>query len=444
MAQGARSEQLALARRMRAAGAPWVEISEALQRDHSLGALQSMRVAHDWTLRDVVLRWQDQWPDQKPLTINRLSGWECWPASGHPPALPELAKLAELYECDVTDLVAGLADFSHLDAYPQDVDRRDFLVGAAASAALTATPLLPVAGARLGARDVTRIRTELAQLYALDDAGDGAKAFERALTQAAVVRRLLDEASYGQPVGRDLQVLAGELTEMAGWSAFDLGRHDEARRLFGEALTLAHITGSAALTTLVMASMSLQSVSLDAGREAVQLAQAAQRTAASFGSARLLSLLAAREALGHARADDGPAAMQALARSEVLLDDADDPGQEWLEFWGPADFHGVVAGVHLRLGQARVAERACRSAIAATPERYVRNRAGYRAQLASVLVEQGAFEEAAASATASMSGCKASGRVRSRLLELRPALTPHARRPVVADCLERLTTLASA
>lgn len=442
MAKGARSEQVAYAAQLRASGATWAEITDALRSRFGLASMAAARLAHGWSQDDTALQWAARWPDDG-VTSKHVSSWECWPTSGHAPPLPRLARLAELYEVAVMDLVAGLADFRHLDAYPRHVDRRDFLVGAAASAALTATPL-PLAGTRIGARDIARIKAELPALYALDDAGDGAQAFRRALEQAAAVRQILDAATYGPTVGRDLQILAGELTEMAGWTAFDLGRHGEARRLFGEALTLGQITGSAALSTLVMASMSLQATAVGAGREAVELAQAAQRTAGSYGSARLLSLLAAREALGHARAADAPAATAALARAEQLLDDADDPGQEWLAFWGPADFHGAVAGVHQRLGQGHIAERACRSAIAATPERYRRNRAGYHAQLAGVLVERGAFEEAATTACASMSVSTASGRVRARLLDLRPTLAPHVGQPAVAEALDQLTSLASA
>lgn len=321
-----------------------------------------------------------------------------------------------------------------------EVKRRDFLLGAGVTLAVSATPLLGPVG-RISAGDVTRIRSELAGLYALDDATGGSAAFERAMHQAQAVRHLLDNATYGPTVGRDLQVLAGELTEMAGWSAFDLGRHGEARHLFGEALTLAHVTESGPLSTLVMASMSLQSTSLGAGREAVALAEAAQRTARPFGSARLLSLLAAREAVGHGRCGDMAAAAVALSRSENLLDDADDPGQEWLEFWGPADFAGAVAGVHLRIGQLDVAERAVRQAIDATPERYTRNRAGYRAQLAEVLAVRGEVAEAASLATDVARAGVGSDRVAARLRDLTPILAPHAGEQVVDECLTQIAAL---
>lgn len=443
MAKGAPSEHVSYAAGLRAAGATWTEIAKAVRDRFDLGALQAMRVAHGWTQPDVARRWQSRFPSERPLTVKKLSTWECWPSeSSNPPGLRELARLAELYECDVTDLVFGLADFSHLDAYPDAVDRRDFLFGAASSAAaLSASPLLPVAGARLGAGDVARIRTLLASLYAADDAGGGAATFERALNHAATVRRLLNETSYRSTVGRDLRVLAGELTEHAAWAAHDLRRHGDARRLWGEALTFANITGSPSLTSIVMAAMSLQAASHGAGREAVELAQAAQRVANAEGSARLLSLLASREARGHALAGDAQASGVALARAESLLEEDDGSGPEWLAFWGPADFHCAVGSAHMDLGAARAAERAFRSAIAVTPEHYARNRALYGGYLAEAFIAQGAIEEAADAATSAMSGVS-SGRLRSKMLALRPAFEPHAAKPVVGVCLDRLATVA--
>lgn len=322
-----------------------------------------------------------------------------------------------------------------------DVKRREFLMATGAALVGVTAGLTVAPGTRLGASDVARLRGELAELYALDDAAGGAAAFERSLAQATSARHVLDSASCGPTVERDLQVLTGELVEMAGWSAFDLGRHGEARQLFGEALTLAHVSESGPLATLVMASMSLQCSAVGAGREAVRLARAAQRAARPFGSARLLSLLAAREALGHARCGDEAEASAALARSESLLDDADDPGQEWLAFWGPADFHGAVAGVHQRVGHLEVAERSVRAAIEATPERYARNRAGYLAQLAEVLAHRCEPVAAARVAVSAASVDVGSERVTGRLRGLRPLLAPYEGEEGVGECLTHLAAL---
>lgn len=49
-------------------------------------------------------------------TFKNFSYWESWPGStGHAPSFDNLSKLAELYECAVSDLVGDLSDFRHLD-----------------------------------------------------------------------------------------------------------------------------------------------------------------------------------------------------------------------------------------------------------------------------------------------------------------------------------------
>jgi hypothetical protein len=46
-----------------------------------------------------------------------FSYWEMWPSStGHAPCFDNLSKLAQLYECAVSDLLVDLPDFRHLDS----------------------------------------------------------------------------------------------------------------------------------------------------------------------------------------------------------------------------------------------------------------------------------------------------------------------------------------
>jgi len=89
------------------------------------------------------------------------------------------------------------------------------------------------------------------------------------------------------------------------------------------------------------------------GREGVELAQAAARSARSFASPEIVSRLAAREALGHARAGDATAAERMLARSEHLLDRAEPGalGGTWLSHlaWDHSSLANTTAA-HLMLG----------------------------------------------------------------------------------------------
>ena len=53
----------------------------------------------------------------RPEDVQSFSYWENWPSpTGYAPSLEVLARLAELYECQVADLLADGADFRSRDA----------------------------------------------------------------------------------------------------------------------------------------------------------------------------------------------------------------------------------------------------------------------------------------------------------------------------------------
>ena len=69
-----------------------------------------------WSQGQAADHWNARWPDD-PKSFKNFSYWELWPAStGHAPSLDVLARLAELYECGVADLVSDCPDFCHTDA----------------------------------------------------------------------------------------------------------------------------------------------------------------------------------------------------------------------------------------------------------------------------------------------------------------------------------------
>ena len=113
-----RQAQIALALSLRANGQTWVEIADTLRARHGLNARAAMRIARGWSQSDVAEAWVRRWPDE-PRTFKNISYWEQWPGrSGYAPSLDVLAKLAELYECRVADLVVDLADFRLSDRPP--------------------------------------------------------------------------------------------------------------------------------------------------------------------------------------------------------------------------------------------------------------------------------------------------------------------------------------
>lgn len=100
---------------LRASGASWVEVAAALQQRYRVNARVALRYAHGWSQRRAADEWNWRWPDELK-TFKNFPYWELWPSStGHAPSFDNLSKLAQLYECAVSDLLGDLPDFRHLD-----------------------------------------------------------------------------------------------------------------------------------------------------------------------------------------------------------------------------------------------------------------------------------------------------------------------------------------
>lgn len=116
MAKSIRSERSAYVNELRARHLPWGQVAAALSERDGINRRVAMRLAHNWSQREAADEWNRRWPAD-PKTFKNFSYWEQWPApSGYTPSLDVLARLAELYDCHVTDLLADYGDYRSGDA----------------------------------------------------------------------------------------------------------------------------------------------------------------------------------------------------------------------------------------------------------------------------------------------------------------------------------------
>lgn len=285
-----------------------------------------------------------------------------------------------------------------------DVDRRDFLgsaLGFAVTALLPQAVATPSRDCRIDAAGVTHCWTAIRRLFELDDQGGGSTVYQLAEGMAERLEQALRSGTYSSKVGRELQHVTAAAMDAAGWLAYDAGGRDKARHWWLETCHLADLSGIPAARVTALASMALQaSTDPSRGKETVALAQAARSAAGSHATPSLLSLLAAREALGHAHCHDRAAARSSMFNAWRLLDQEkrdDEPlwWDAWLDFWGAADLACHETRVSLALGDKKKAEQAARSASSAIDSTtYPRNFTIYTGRLGATLTYVGQLDEA--------------------------------------------------
>ncbi|HET9379786.1 MAG TPA: hypothetical protein VFP69_03000, partial [Streptomyces sp.] len=226
--------------------------------------------------------------------------------------------------------------------------------------------------------------------------------------------------------------------------AHDSGRFEDARSHYGEALATARANGDDALEAHAFCNTAF--LARDAGRprEAVRAAQAAIRAARPLGSARLLSLVALREAGGWAGLADRVACEQALTRAKVLFERGpSDADPEWMSFYGAAELEGLEAQCWSTLGDWPRAARHARRAAGLQDPHFTRNIALYTAELADDLARGGQPGEAAVAGMGVLDllGEVQSSRVQSMLAGTARVLLPHRRAYGVSAFLERHSEL---
>lgn len=177
-------------------------------------------------------------------------------------------------------------------------------------------------------------------------------------------------------------------------------------------------------------------------REAIAAAQGAQSVVRTYGSPRMMALMAMREAVGWALMGDRSATDLAIVRAHHLYakGPADaDPG--WLEFFSPGELAGLEALARADLGQHERAAAGAEQAVLLHGNHFARNRALYIGDVAIQHAvrdrpEPEAAAEAADRALAHLPTIR-SDRLLQQLHNVSSALQRHAAVLAVANWLEK-------
>lgn len=323
-------------------------------------------------------------------------------------------------------ILGGSPDDHSLGTAPSlaDVERREMLKAAlsVASAAMLPTAVSdPSPGRRIGQEVVTECWTALDRLQNLEATQGGGVVYELTAGMATRLRATLSGAAYNAAVGRSLRQVTAATMIQAGWQAYDARQREAARRWWLETLHLSDLgDGVDQWRMSALASLSREAADNgDRGHDVIGLTQTAAKIPGA--SPAMLSLLAARESMGHAALGDTTAAAAALTRAHQLLDRGraeDEP--RWLRFWGASDL--AIHEMHsARLsGQMQTAEQAAHQAVASVdPVTAPRNHAIYVSYLSSSLARVGKYEEAVEVSRQALSSTvrKGSQRVTAELRE---------------------------
>ena len=316
----------------------------------------------------------------------------------------------------------------------------------------SAEPPTPAPG-RLHPEHVAQLAAVTDLLRAVDAGAGGGACRDAALAQLRRGSRLLDARGAPEDRRRLRRALA-DLHLVAGWTTFDVGLPDAARRHFRHARTLAGDTGADSL--VAKADYCLGRLRLHHGHpdQAARHFRRGLATARRSGCRRTAALLGANHGWALAAQHDAAGALAAFGAAEDNWAAAGPDPAPWIRGYGDADAHALT-GVGLAIlarhspRHQGPAIRSLTSALTLRPVAAARSRAFELAALAAVRLHAGEPEQALATAWQAVELAEAlqSRRVVERLTPLRAALASRGRDtaadPERAALLRRIRMLQS-
>lgn len=328
-----------------------------------------------------------------------------------------------------------------VDAGPE---RREFLKATAAASLAVGLPDLtrPAAGGRIGGDVPEKLRQRTARLRRLDDVLGGGDTYRTYLGEYQSTRVLLRGRSYTEATGRGLLSVLAEQAQLAGWAAFDGGRHAEAHGLYEASRKAAVEAGDVELAGNALAFLAYQGLHGDrmARQDAVQTAARSCATAGPHAAPRVRALLHERLAWATAVAGQGEETECALDAAREALAEADGtPQPDWAAWVDETELQIMAGRCWTELRRPLRAVPVLEAALARYDDSHARDKALYLSWLADSYLTAGEVEQAATVTGRALDLCLgvASVRPRERLAPVLRRLREHQALPVVASVLEQ-------
>ncbi|MGW1837733.1 hypothetical protein [Streptomyces sp. NPDC002067] len=263
-----------------------------------------------------------------------------------------------------------------------DLDRRNFLSGAAYSVAAAILPLEHVTdiaaraakartGARVGHADVAAVRDMIAMFEVMDERHGGQHG------RSALVQYLMSDVAplcrgrfSSEDDHRHMLSVAAVGVHQAGWRAYDGGEQGLAQRYYLQSYALAHESGIVGHDAFVMRTMSQQGMKLHRPEHCLSLAASAVSKVRGRVDAQTEALFAVTHAHALAKAGQRREAVREIDRARAAISSAKgDDVPFWALSWGPpaATVRSRTAKVFDTLGDRRHAAAMYGAAAASRP-----------------------------------------------------------------------------
>ncbi len=338
----------------------------------------------------------------------------------------------------VDDALGAEGELMALTAGGPAIGRRGFVIAAAGLAAALPHTLLSH-GRRVGAATPGQIAERTARLRRLDSYLGGADTHDLYAAEVRSTTQLIKDGSYSEATGQQLLAVLAEQAQLAGWAAFDAGRHSDADRLYRTSLAAARDADNPPLTGNALAFLAYQQLDLGRPATATAAASCAEANTATPGVRALLNL---RAGWAYAVTGDAAQTQQHLDQGTAYLAEHDDrPEPDWV-WWVDRVEGDIMAGrCWTVLNRPLRAIPGLERALAGFDDTQARDKSLYLSWLADAYLDANEVEQACATASVVARLAAGVGSIRpgQRLHEILGRLEPHAALPCVAE----LRSLAS-